>query len=115
MVSKPREILHCSKISRERLLAILKEEGMAGGIERTVNVSSQCSGNSLCKNVSLSFIYLCPEEHTVFLKSGAFNLSVKIALKMSFSNVWDALVSLVLYHFCAAMGIYTEAFHHGHV
>lgn len=51
----------------------------------------------------------------MFLKSDGFNLSVKIALKMSFSNVWDALVSLVLYHFCAAVGVYTEALHHGRV
>lgn len=43
-----------------------------------------------------SKLYYWPEEHTVFLKLDVFNLSVKIAFKMSFSNVWDALVSLVI-------------------
>lgn len=76
---------------------------MAGGIERSIYVCSHCSGNSFCKNVSQSFIIGL--KNIVFLKLDVFNLSVKIALKMSFSNVWDALVSLVLYHFCASVGV----------
>ena len=41
----------------------------------------------------------------MFLKSDVFNISVKIALKMLFASVWDALVSLVLHHFCATVWV----------
>lgn len=81
--------------------------------DRTVSFSRHCSGN--CLQECFSELYDWPEEVIVFFKQAVFNLSVKIALKMSLSNMWDAEVSLVLYRFCSAVGVYIEALHHGGV